>query len=1351
MRRVMERMNTLSRRSRVLLYCGAGLLVLYLLFGFFVAGPILRGVLEKQLAASLHRQVTVGEVSVNPITFGVAVRDLAVAQKEGEGTFIAFDALDVRLRALSLFKLAPVLGHLRLDRPRVDVTFLGQNTFSFSDLIPASNGTDSGSPDGEENMVFPFRVDNLAVTNGTVIFHDTPHKETHVISELDFSVPLASSLAENADDFVEPALRALVNGYEVVLAGKTKPFDTTLVTEFTFETKTFDIARYWEYVPVRTPLTLVSGSLSSKVTLAFSRPEEGEISMHLSGGATLENVAMDAPRQRDAVGFASLHVDVEDLDIFGGTLALREVLLNAPFVKVVRGEDGVINWQRYLLQPEQSAGGTTPANAGGKKSVVASSASNGTGSSAAARNATERAETASAAAPGFFVDAQRVELRDGVIRWTDNAVPGGFAKRIPVSVLLKDVSTRPGRTGAVNLTVGDTERIEVTGSAGVSPLKAELNVAVRDVSLPAYKAYLQSVQPLLVDSGTLQLGVRVLLGHTMQALQITQTVAPADNQVMNVTMAQQDTMEVEDVSAFSAAPPNVSVEALDILLNDLALRKDGNKTPSVRWESLHITGGSADMATRTASVQSVTLQAPHVRLIRYQDGLDLVTLLGGAASQSSEAPVRETAGDAEPAAEGTNGGSHGVQTAPVWQAVVHDIHVQNGSVRFVDRTLQSPARISLTGLDLRLSGASTDLSAPVQVAFSSAVGGGARSGNVQPGRLSVEGTVHPWPADIQVHVQHTDVPLALLDPYVGEYTGFLLSGGTFSTDMRKQVRIPASQNGTLEYAATGSMRINDFQLKDGRDADDVFGFSRLDVSAVDVSSTASHLFVDAVELTAPRGQGRVDADGVFNLTRLLHPAASAETTAVGGTDEEPSSTANATAPVGEANAVAPGPVATKHVPEVRVNDVPVAAAPPSVAVPAPDPATASGTAQYASVLPYKDVRINRVRVHDGEFRFADRSVTPPFATALTGVSVALDALSLAPDARPELNVAGKLDSHSLSLSGVLNPLITPMYSDVTFTLNGLELVPFTPYTLRSVAYPVHKGRLYADVGVQTQDWVLRAQNRFFIEQLQLGDKDKRPDAPSIPIKLGLALLSDSSGNIEIDLPIRGRLDDPQFLTGGIVFKAFVNLIFKVVTSPFALLGNIVGGGSDDAQFSVFEPGSARLSDEQITNLQTVVEFMRKKPSIKLEISGFVDEQADAKGLVELGLRRAVQRARYDDMSRRERAAVNVEDVQVPQEEYATYLEDAYKDVPKMENDPRPSGLFGFDDQPVAVMEAFLRAQTVVTPAMLDELATERAKAVQTKLLELDPSLAPRVFLVGTGSKPANRPGVARHRVELGVR
>ena len=52
----------------------------------------------------------------------------------------------------------------------------------------------------------------------------------------------------------------------------------------------------------------------------------------------------------------------------------------------------------------------------------------------------------------------------------------------------------------------------------------------------------------------------------------------------------------------------------------------------------------------------------------------------------------------------------------------------------------------------------------------------------------------------------------------------------------------------------------------------------------------------------------------------------------------------------------------------------------------------------------------------------------------------------------------------------------------------------------------------------------------------LGDKVKSPDAVDAPVKLGLSLLRDMSGNIVITLPVRGDLNDSKFSIGGIVIE-----------------------------------------------------------------------------------------------------------------------------------------------------------------------------------------------------------------------
>jgi len=313
------------------------------------------------------------------------------------------------------------------------------------------------------------------------------------------------------------------------------------------------------------------------------------------------------------------------------------------------------------------------------------------------------------------------------------------------------------------------------------------------------------------------------------------------------------------------------------------------------------------------------------------------------------------------------------------------------------------------------------------------------------------------------------------------------------------------------------------------------------------------------------------------------------------------------------------------------------------------------------------------------------------------------------------------------------------------------MVPLTPYTLSYLAYPVEKGRLYADVKFRTNAWELSADNKFFIEQLVLGPKDKRPGAPNVPVQFGLSLLQDGNGDMQLDLPIRGRLDDPDFRIGAIVFKAIVNLFFKALASPFSLIGSIFGGGdSGNMDFVVFDPGYSDLGDKAREKLDTVIKALTSRAKLKLEVDGVIDPVADRKGLVKAIFERKVRQQKYDDLPRKERAKTTVDQVRVAPEEYEEYLFDAYRD----EDDPdgvRPTTLFAVDRQPVDVMEKFIMDRIQITDADLETLAVARARSVKDYIIEKAPALTERVFLLDKRKDRKGKVGIPLHRADLGIK
>ena len=53
-------------------------------------------------------------------------------------------------------------------------------------------------------------------------------------------------------------------------------------------------------------------------------------------------------------------------------------------------------------------------------------------------------------------------------------------------------------------------------------------------------------------------------------------------------------------------------------------------------------------------------------------------------------------------------------------------------------------------------------------------------------------------------------------------------------------------------------------------------------------------------------------------------------------------------------------------------------------------------------------------------------------------------------------------------------------------------------------------------------------NKVVIDQLTLGDRVESPQATKLPVGLAVTLLRDHEGKINLDIPVTGRIDDPEF-------------------------------------------------------------------------------------------------------------------------------------------------------------------------------------------------------------------------------
>ncbi len=268
--------------------------------------------------------------------------------------------------------------------------------------------------------------------------------------------------------------------------------------------------------------------------------------------------------------------------------------------------------------------------------------------------------------------------------------------------------------------------------------------------------------------------------------------------------------------------------------------------------------------------------------------------------------------------------------------------------------------------------------------------------------------------------------------------------------------------------------------------------------------------------------------------------------------------------------------------------------------------------------------IVKLAVHNGSANFSDLSLPLPFKTTIHDLGGEVLGISTTKDVTTFVKLSGGVDAYGMAkINGKLNTKAPKDFTDIKVNFDNLDLKQYTPYSLEFLGYKIADGKLFLNLGYKIDQGKLNGQNQVVIKQIVLGE-EKAGGSPW-PLRLVVALLEDSEGVIDIDLPIEGDVNNPDFKYGKVVWQVIGNLLTKAVTSPFRLLGAMMGLESEDDSLShvSFEAGEDILLPPQREKLDKLSELLMKRPKLTLKVhGGWVNEQ-DERALKVQKLIRAV--------------------------------------------------------------------------------------------------------------------------------
>ena len=666
-------------------------------------------------------------------------------------------------------------------------------------------------------------------------------------------------------------------------------------------------------------------------------------------------------------------------------------------------------------------------------------------------------------------------------------------------------------------------------------------------------------------------------------------------------------------------------------------------------------------------IGGVKLSGGEISLSRETDGkLSMLSLLAqGGKQPSAEKGISPNAGQEGPETKGhpaVKVAQAKPEAAKPLTYRLKRLELDRFNVAFTDKTLPPKPRFTLRETNLVLADLNGPEPRPAKFRFASTFG--------KDASLKAAGNLTPDPFHYQGDLRINRLPVRDFEAYYPETLNLRIIGGLLDTTLALDV---ALKEGAATGRIHGDAGLGAFHAVDTVEEADLLKWQRLQVDSIDCNLKPLRLEIGQVSLNEVYSRIIIREDGTINLQDLIRK-------------EEKIAGADKAAPVAAA-----------------------------AAIPPKNEKTASTT-----------TRIGTVTILDGTVAFTDKLLPNDFETTFYNLGGRISGLTSEASLLADVDLRGNLENHSpLRISGKINPLREDLFVDLKISFSDIELSPMSPYTETYLGYILKQGKLFLDLSYHIEDKKLVSENKIRVDQFTFGDKVESDKATSLPVKLGLALLKDHRGEIHLDVPVTGRIDDPKFNIWRIAFQVLKNLLVKAATAPFALLSSLFAGDGD-LSFVAFTPGSDTLQPSEEKKLEALAKGLNERPALKVSLTAYADSDKDAEGYRNELLERKLKREKFLFLTRERQLAAgeSAQTMTLTAEERSIYLKAVYA----KEKFPKPRNALGVEIRlPDAEMVKLILANTKVGKDELEDLTRERANAVKSYLIGKGKVAAERIF------------------------
>ena len=412
----------------------------------------------------------------------------------------------------------------------------------------------------------------------------------------------------------------------------------------------------------------------------------------------------------------------------------------------------------------------------------------------------------------------------------------------------------------------------------------------------------------------------------------------------------------------------------------------------------------------------------------------------------------------------------------------------------------------------------------------------------ETGQLALSGSGTLIPLDLELGLELSDLPLMSLAPWLRAHANIRISEGLGEGRITIQHK---DDNGAPATGIDGSFKLTTLALTEADDKP-LLGWSHLAINDMAVALQERELAIAEIQLDGPSLHLLTDRDGQDTISRL---------------------TGN---------------------------------------IPADDDRADGNDNGNNNAAPW-NFRLGGLNIADGELHYRDRTLPSPFEAGLHELQVTLGTLDSRSDQPAPLDLSAQIDRYSeLTVKGQLQPLIDPVFIDLEIVVRDYGMNSLAPYTGKFLGHGVSSGRLDITSNINIDNHFLDSRSQIRAGNFFLGERVESEDAINVPIKLGLAVLRDRQGVIDLPVNARGDFSDPSVTVTGIILRSVTNVMVRAATAPFSILSSLVG--EEELNRIDYTPGTNTPADASGEQLATLAALLEDRPTLKLNLVGSASEE-----------------------------------------------------------------------------------------------------------------------------------------------